>query len=508
MSFLNRSFEDSPSDITGWTAVNDSVISGDSITIGGQTFLSPVDTTYPDRLTDDSDNGNNDGFFGAGAPASFDAGTMRAGEWSFDSYLVGSWGSGNTYLSEVTDGDNAVRLISEGGVASGFGYGVIRGPWIYSSEFSASAGQSFTFDWQAKQGGDAFDVFGFLLNVDTGSSQIVLNETGSDVMSDGSGNWGSDTDGWQNAEVVLDTSGSHRFVFFSGSFDETGGRWLGASLYLDNFAGEAVLLGGSIESITDTGTLENGADEAGDGSSVNFVSETAELDESPVQVIDTRLADASTLATTVSDPFKELAFNGGDAADYVISGVFSDTIMTGGGNDRVISGNGDDIINTGSGNDVIYGGAGNNVIDAGSGDDAVVVGANETSTITLGAGADYVSVILTFQSPSFTSTSTVVDFSSAEGDILNFDYGLDDVSFAYQELTTSGEAGTVEGFEQALAAAEASNSGAGGVLGVVAVEANGGTYVFFDSGDQFGVTSSVLLSGATLDDLSANNIVL
>lgn len=82
------------------------------------------------------------------------------------------------------------------------------------------------FDWQAKAGGDAYGAFSYLMNADTGAYQIVLNETGA---SD------SGIKPWTTASVTVPSTGNWFFVFVSGTYDFTGGRAVGGSLYIDNF---------------------------------------------------------------------------------------------------------------------------------------------------------------------------------------------------------------------------------------------------------------------------------
>ena len=36
----------------------------------------------------------------------------------------------------------------------------------------------YLFDWKAKGGGDAYDIYAYLLNVNTGATVELLNQTG------------------------------------------------------------------------------------------------------------------------------------------------------------------------------------------------------------------------------------------------------------------------------------------------------------------------------------------
>lgn len=213
--FLNPSFEldaDNNGLPDGWTINLERFIAGQVFTIGGTEYTSPLDPTYPAPSNGSTHPGDDDAITG----------------FSFTSSLQ---------TSQKTDGTTALLLDSGGTSVS---YGVVRGPWLYSSEFAVLGGQELTFDWQAQGGSDAFDVFGFLLNTSTGATQIVLNETGGSAKLDGTGTWGSDTGGWQSSSVTVGDSGLYRFIFLSGTFDQSGGRALGARLYLDNFGGAAV----------------------------------------------------------------------------------------------------------------------------------------------------------------------------------------------------------------------------------------------------------------------------
>ena len=104
------------------------------------------------------------------------------------------------------------------------GCDVVHGPYVYSAPFQSSANDVIYFDWRAYAGGDAYDVFGYILNVNTGAKTIVLNTTGQ---------YASSTN-WATASVTIPSSGSYRFVFVSGTYDATCGMYAGASLYIDN----------------------------------------------------------------------------------------------------------------------------------------------------------------------------------------------------------------------------------------------------------------------------------
>ena len=118
---------------------------------------------------------------------------------------------------------NSLRLYSNMTTASGGD--VVHGPYVVSKEpVYVAAGSDLTFNWRAQGGSDAIDVYAYALNTDTGETINLLNQTGS----------GRGDSGWQTVNVDIPTTGNYKFVFVSGTFDETFGLAAGASLYIDN----------------------------------------------------------------------------------------------------------------------------------------------------------------------------------------------------------------------------------------------------------------------------------
>jgi flagellin-like hook-associated protein FlgL len=137
-----------------------------------------------------------------------------------------SAGDGNvptraTFNTTVENG--ALRLVSN--ITTLQGGDVVRGPYVVSSESSfIPSGGSVSFNWRAVGGSDAYDVFAYLVEVDTGEVVVLLNDTGSTA---------SDT-GLRTTDVTVSSGGNYKFVFSSGTFDYSFGRAAGASLYIDN----------------------------------------------------------------------------------------------------------------------------------------------------------------------------------------------------------------------------------------------------------------------------------
>lgn len=128
-------------------------------------------------------------------------------------------------------GKNILELNSQGLSVS---YGVVRGPYVVSDNpIQVAAGDNIYFHWKAEGGGDDFDVFGYLIEQDTSNpascrSIILLDMAGP--------MYGSMFTSWERAERTIQPGedGIYKFVFVCGSYDRSGGTWLGARLLLDN----------------------------------------------------------------------------------------------------------------------------------------------------------------------------------------------------------------------------------------------------------------------------------
>ena len=196
VSFGSVSFETDTLGATsfnGWTVLNQRIILG-TTTIAGTT--TPTDSTYP-----------------MGSPGDAEVATFTS--------------MTSTVVADASEGSQAAQLVSTGVQSSSFA--VVRGPAIYTNLTAAlETSDTVSFDWKAENGEDSFDVFGYFINETTGNTYTVLNETGT-------------TSTWQTVTFSIPETGAYRFVFVSGSYDETGGRALGASLYLDNIVVNADL---------------------------------------------------------------------------------------------------------------------------------------------------------------------------------------------------------------------------------------------------------------------------
>jgi flagellin-like hook-associated protein FlgL len=114
----------------------------------------------------------------------------------------------------------SLRLFSTGITTDS--YGVVHGPYVISQESIAiEAGDTVRFKWKSEAGGDDYDSYAYLLNVDTGAQIELLDSTGNVTP-------------WNTSNIVVGTPGNYKFVFLAGTFDASGGTAAGGSLYLDD----------------------------------------------------------------------------------------------------------------------------------------------------------------------------------------------------------------------------------------------------------------------------------
>ena len=245
--------------IEGWEIVNDRVILARDNQTPGDAIdgrPTPVDTTYPSQNT-----GRN----------LFDRGSLRS--FTFESYVssLNSTASNTTddglnTLAQPADNDRSLQLYST--MWSNSGYEVIRGPYVYSTgSVGLEAGDKVQFDWRALGGGDAYDVFGYIVNVDESIDrtdpdkfQIILDDTGQTTTT---------STNWRSEVVEVAAGGEYQFVFLSGTFDRTGGRLLGAQLYIDNVVveqsgGGAAIGDDAVQGLARQVVYENSSDQSSD----------------------------------------------------------------------------------------------------------------------------------------------------------------------------------------------------------------------------------------------------
>ena len=198
-TFTNGSFE---SGLVGWTALNQSIcLNGASTILGWPTPTDPTPAPY---------GGPGNYFTGGGQAVS----VSTAAEYQAP--------NGGTHSILLQTG----RHVGPAG-------GIIYGPALYSdAPIDAGAGTKVTFQWRGVNGadaagGDAYSVFGYMLNPLTGRSIIILNDTSPNMSNPTTWQTGTKT-------FVAGEEGIYHFVFICGSFDATFGTVVGAALVLDN----------------------------------------------------------------------------------------------------------------------------------------------------------------------------------------------------------------------------------------------------------------------------------
>ena len=102
-------------------------------------------------------------------------------------------------------------------------YSVLHGPYVISDNaVSLEEGDSVQFNWKATGAGDNYDVFGYLLDKNTGQTVMLLDSFG------GAGN------GVVKKTMGAGQAGDYNFVFISGTYDATGGYLAGAEFEINN----------------------------------------------------------------------------------------------------------------------------------------------------------------------------------------------------------------------------------------------------------------------------------
>ncbi|WP_051235894.1 S-layer homology domain-containing protein [Paenibacillus pinihumi] len=216
-------------------------------------------------------------------------------------------GAGNFNATVNTENDNKIlRLWFSGNLVSGSNannaYGTVFGPDAVSTPFEASAGESLAFDWKAENGGDDYEVYGFLYNVDTEQYTELMYGRGF-------------KQNWTTSRGIIPADGNYQFRFVAGSYDRTGGYALGASLYIDNVR----VLSNSVtklvvQDVAKLVSYENTSVTEGGQRKISVTLQDAELDK------DTGLILVDLVATgPLSNKLSEIINAGLDESEYTPS---------------------------------------------------------------------------------------------------------------------------------------------------------------------------------------------
>lgn len=186
-------------------------------------FITGFDTLPDSNFENNSFDNGSAGWITANTPVQAGitniAGFTMPNDPTYPSNTIGGTDTTGTMSYSSTFSNGQASLSSNG--TSNNGYDVIRGPYLVSQDaVSISQGATVSVKWNAQGSSDAYDVFGYLLNVNTGQTQTILNETGN----------GSIT---QTSNISINTAGDYKFVFVAGTYDASGGKALGAQLNIE-----------------------------------------------------------------------------------------------------------------------------------------------------------------------------------------------------------------------------------------------------------------------------------
>lgn len=232
------------SGLTGWTAENKQVRFGTD-TIAGQN--TPSDNNWPILPV------------------------LPPNNQATDQHVPTSQGQKSTTSStNIPDATGTSVQLRSTAIKTQAGYDIVRGPYIYSdTPVALQANDAVSFQWKAEGGDDAYDVFAYLVDVNNGNTQELLNETGPSTNA---------STPWQTVNTNVAANGQYRFVFVSGTYDFSGGKAAGAQLFIDNVTVTQTLA--SSRSLADV-TLQS----------------TSDINEA-INIIDNSIDDASEMASS------------------------------------------------------------------------------------------------------------------------------------------------------------------------------------------------------------------
>jgi subtilisin family serine protease len=197
--FENYGFERG---IFGWRVVSNRVkLNGGSILAGWPTPTDPTPTPV-------SPSGTSPGDTSVGFTGSF------------------------SYTLETADlppsGETKCLRLSQNPGTIDYSGNILYGPALYS-DFAVpfSVGDSIVVSWKALAGGDAYNIYSYLVNQDTGACIQILDQTGANDTA--STSWTTVT-----RTITSGQEGNYHLVFVAGSFDYTFGRYIGGEFLVDN----------------------------------------------------------------------------------------------------------------------------------------------------------------------------------------------------------------------------------------------------------------------------------
>ena len=139
-----------------------------------------------------------------------------------------TWSSSNQTATKHK-GRYALRLFNSGNIiftnfdpgTSDTLFGSIHGPTIKSHTFHANASDNISFYWSAQNGGDWYEVLGYLNDITHNTRQLLFSQRGSSQP-------------WANKALTISETADYQFEFVAGTYDASGGKGVGGSLYIDD----------------------------------------------------------------------------------------------------------------------------------------------------------------------------------------------------------------------------------------------------------------------------------
>lgn len=219
--------------------------------------------------------------------------------------------------SPVSQGTYALRLFSSGSVScttpgAGLnpdGYCSTHGPYVESTPFNAFNGDQIFMDWSAQNGGDWYEVLGYLIGDGADDTFGTGDDTETLLFSQR-----GDTQSFTTTSATVSTDDTYLFRFVSGSYDASGGLALGASLYVDNVRviGSVVVTDAIALEVARRVTFENTSDDPPSDPRVLTVSAT-DVDG------DTGTATSNITIIPVDDPPAITSNGGGSTATVSVA---------------------------------------------------------------------------------------------------------------------------------------------------------------------------------------------
>ena len=151
---------------------------------------------------------------------------------------------GSLTLNETGSDSNVQILSSAGSCTHGNGspsgaggvpggsteaYCSVFGPEIYTEAFYATSSQALAFQWKAEGGGDDYEIYAFLVSVDNVSDIPTPSLSNNELLVH---SMGQTMSAYTTSSANIPRDGLYRFRFVNGTYDFTGGKAIGAKMFI------------------------------------------------------------------------------------------------------------------------------------------------------------------------------------------------------------------------------------------------------------------------------------